>query len=532
MRKLIYIILAVSLILSTLAGGCLLFQPRSASGPGEGGMLNLADIDPTTLDPAVSTEATSAQYILEIFSGLLTLNERLEPVPDIAAAMPEISPDGLTYTFKLRMDVKFQDGKTVTARDFKYSWERAANPATGSQTAATYLGDIVGVNDVLVGKASQISGVKVIDDYTLQVTIDSPKSYFLYKLTYPTTFVLDRKNVESGSDWWRKPNGTGPFKLAGWNQNQSLTLERNSQYYGEKPHLSQIKYQFYSGMPMDLYETDEIDVTGVSAAYIDRVLDQTGPYYADLNISSDLSIYYIGFNCAEPPFDDINIRHAFSMAVDKDKIISLVYRDIAQKANGILPPGLPGYNPDVAGFSFDPHGARELFRASKYGDVSNLPTITLTTSGYGGSVGAVLESLVYQWKQNLGIDVVIRQIEPERFFYNTKTEIDQMYDIGWIADYPHPQNFLDILFSTGSNYNYGSYSNPGVDALISQANRSSDHDESLALYRQAEQMIVDDAACLPLSFGENYILVKPHVQGYSIGPLGNADLSKVSLASQ
>ncbi|MDD5703249.1 MAG: ABC transporter substrate-binding protein, partial [Dehalococcoidales bacterium] len=286
MRKLIYIILAVSLILSTLAGGCLLFPPRSASGPGEGGMLNLADIDPTTLDPAVSTEATSAQYILEIFSGLLTLNERLEPVPDIAAAMPEISPDGLTYTFKLRMDVKFQDGKTVTARDFKYSWERAANPATGSQTAATYLGDIVGVNDVLVGKASQISGVKVIDDYTLQVTIDSPKSYFLYKLTYPTTFVLDRKNVESGSDWWRKPNGTGPFKLAGWNQNQSLTLERNSQYYGEKPHLSQIKYQFYSGMPMDLYETDEIDVTGVSAAYIDRVLDQTGPYYTDLNISS------------------------------------------------------------------------------------------------------------------------------------------------------------------------------------------------------------------------------------------------------
>ncbi|MDD5702477.1 MAG: ABC transporter substrate-binding protein, partial [Dehalococcoidales bacterium] len=230
--------------------------------------------------------------------------------------------------------------------------------------------------------------------------------------------------------------------------------------------------------------------------------------------------------------DDINIRHAFSMAVDKDKIILLVYRDIAQKANGILPPGLPGYNPDVAGFSFDPHGARELFRASKYGDVSNLPTITLTTSGYGGSVGAVLESLVYQWKQNLGIDVVIRQIEPERFFYNTKTEIDQMYDIGWIADYPHPQNFLDIMFSTGSNYNYGSYSNPGVDALISQANQSSDHDESLALYRQAEQMIVDDAACLPLSFGENYILVKPHVQGYSIGPLGNADLSKVSLASQ
>ena len=132
---------------------------------------------------------------------------------------------GTTYIFKIRHDVKFQNGHAVTADDFKYSWERAANPATRSQTAATYLGDIVGVNDVLSGRASTIKGVVVKDDYTLQVTIDTPKSYFLYKLSYPTTFVVDQSSVSKSADWWRSPNnGTGPFKLSQWTPQKSLTL--------------------------------------------------------------------------------------------------------------------------------------------------------------------------------------------------------------------------------------------------------------------------------------------------------------------
>jgi oligopeptide transport system substrate-binding protein len=466
---------------------------------------------------------------MEIFSGLLKLDDSLEPAPDIALNLPEISSDGLTYTFNLRQDVTFHDGKSVTANDFKYSWERAVNPATQSQTAATYLGDIVGVSDVLAGKSSQISGLKIQDDYTLQITIDSPKSYFLHKLTYPTTFVVDSNNVKSRNNWWHKPNGTGPFKLSDWTQNQSLTLERNDLFYGDKPQLDQVKYQFYRGLPMDLYETDAIDVTGVSTNYIDKVLDQSGPFYPDLSTATSLSVYYIGFNCNQPPFDDVNVRRAFSMAIDKDKIVSLVFRDIGNKASGILPPGLPGYNQNVSGLNFDVNQALELIQTSKYGDVSNLPPITLTTSGYGGNVGSALQAIVFQWKQNLGVEVNIRQLEPERFFYNTKSEIDQMYDIGWSADYPHPQNFLDILFYTGSNYNYGDYSNQNVDSLISQANQSLNQEQSFALYQQAEQIIIDEAACMPLLFDETYLLVKPYVQGYNINPLGFANLSKVSI---
>lgn len=528
--KKIFLIIAVILLLSSVLSGCNLLQPNASSPRSSGGnVLNLSDTDPTTLDPAITSETTSGQYILEIFSGLMKLDDNMQPIPDIAASMPTISGDGLTYTFNLRQDVKFQSGKQLTAQDVKYSWERAASPSLNSQNAATYLGDIVGVKDELAGKSQGISGVKVVDDYTLQVTIDSPKSYFLYKLTFPTSFVVEKDNVAQGNNWWHNPNGTGPFKLGQWTQQKSLTLVRNDLYYGTKPQLSQINFQFYTGLPMDLYETGQIDATGVSTSYYDEVMDKSGPFYQDLTVTPALGLYYIGFNCSQPPFDDVNIRRAFSMAIDKDKIINLVFRGMAQKANGILPPGMPGYNQNVVGLGYDINQAKDLIKASKYGDVSKLPPITLTTYGYGGGTSQTLQALVYQWKQNLGVDVKIRQLEPDRYFYNTKAEVDQMFDTSWAADYPHPQDFLDILFSSGSNYNYGSYSNSEVDALIKQANQTSNQDQSFTLYQQAEQKMVNDAACIPISFGKNYTVVKPYVKGYTISPLGFATLNKVSI---
>jgi oligopeptide transport system substrate-binding protein len=523
LKKYILLLASFILIISLMLGGC------NGGGGGEG-TLNLYSGDPTTLDPAIAGDSSSSEYILQIYSGLLQLDENLEPAKDIATGW-DISSDGLTYTFHLRQDVKFQDGQPVTTRDFKYSWERAANPETKSQTALTYLGDIVGINDIINGTSQTASGIKVIDDYTLQVTIDSPKPYFLDKLTYPTAFVVEKNNVISGPDWWHKPIGTGPFTLNEWTQNTSLTLDRNDSYYGELAKLHQVKYQFYSGNPMDLYETGSIDITGATTSYIEAIRDQTGPFYKDLISKPALGLSYIGFNCSAPPFDDVNIRKAFSLSVDKDKLVSLVYKEMVQKANGILPPGMPGYNQNLVGSGYDVIKAKELITSSKYGDISKLPSITLTTSGYGSGVSSTLQALVYQWKQNLGVDVHIRQLEPDAYFYNLQTEKDQMFDMGWSADYPHPQDFLDILFSSGANNNYGQYSNPAVDALIKKANQETKFDQSYALYQQAEQMIVDDAACIPLTFDKNYLLIKPYVKGYSVSPLGFAALNKVSLLS-
>jgi oligopeptide transport system substrate-binding protein len=494
------------------------------SGP----TLNLYSSDPYTLDPATVSDADSAEYVMQIFSGLVKLDNNLEVVPDIAESW-QISSDRTTYTFSLRHDARFQDGKGVKAADFKYSWERACNPATGSQTAASYLGDIVGVSDMLAGKNSSISGVKAIDDYTLQVTIDSPKSYFLFKLTYPTSFVVDRSNVSSGQNWWQKPNGIGPFKLNSWQQNSQLVLGKNEKYYGEVAKVGQVVFQFYTGVPMDLYETGKIDVTGISADYIDKVQDESGTYYQELMVAPELSVSYIGFNCTRPPFDDANIRRAFSQAIDKDKIISLIFRDMVQRADGILPPGMNGYNSGLNGLDFDVQKALRLVKESKYGDVSNLPAITLTTSGWGGAITNDIQAMVYQWQQNLGVEVQVKQIEPERFFYNLKEDIDEMFITGWIADYPHPQDFLEILFRTGTDNNSGGYSNAGIDALLQSASLEPDEQKSLELYQQAEKILVDDAACIPLTFGKSYTLIKPYVQGYYLNPMGFAMLNLVSV---
>jgi oligopeptide transport system substrate-binding protein len=527
MKKFTWIFVIASVLGILALSACQ--QTGSSVTPGQG-VLNLYDIDPYTLDPATSSEMTSHGYIMQIFSGLLRIDENLATVPDIAENW-DISEDYLTYTFHLRKDVVFQDGQKVTAADFKYSWERACQPATQSITASTYLGDIVGANDVLAGKTTEIRGVKVIDDATLQVTIDAPKSYFLSKLAYPTTFVVERSNVSQGDQWWQQPIGTGPFKLKEWQAGNLLVLERNGRYYGELPKLQQVRYQLWAGVPMNMYEMGQIDVTSVYVSDIDKVTDPAGPFHDQLQVTPELSFSWIGFNTAKPPFDDMRVRQAFTMALDKDKIISLVFRDLVQRADGILPPGMPGYNPNLVGLEYNVGQAKELIKESRYGDVSNLPPITLTTSGYGGNISSALTAAITQWRENLGVEVTVRQLEPDWFLYHLREEKDEMFDMGWIADYPHPQDFLDVLFRTGAENNYAEYSNHAVDVLLDEANTEMDSAKSLQLYQQAEQLLVNDAAMLPLWFGKNYILVKPYVQGYSLNKMGVVWLNQVSVQS-
>jgi len=511
-------------LLSLLAA--LLILPLTACQPSSGqDVLNLWDTGPLTLDPAIVADMSSYVYVMQIFSGLVRLDQNLTIVPDIAESWVP-SSDNKTYTFHLRQGVKFHNGREVKAADFKYSWERACGPATGSGTAATYLGDIVGAKDMLAGKTEEISGVKVLDDYTLQVTIDAPKAYFLDKLAYPTAFVVDRANVESGRNWWLKPNGTGPFKLREWRLGQRLVLERSRIYYGEPAKLEQVVYLLF-GVPMALYETGQSDVTPVSTSYIDEASDESNPLHQGLAVTPELSLYYIGFNTAKPPFDDVNVRRAFCLAVNKERIAKVILRDMVNKAEGILPPGMPGYNETLEGLDYDVGKAKELIAVSKYGNVSNLPAITLTIEGYGNSIPSYLGAIIQEWQQNLGVEVSVRQLESEKFLYNLKQEKDEMFMLGWVADYPDPHNFLDILFHTGSENNIFEYSNPSLDALLDQAAIEQNRTVRLAMYQQAEQMVVDDAPCLPLFHGTNYILVKPYVKDYELSPLGIADLSKV-----
>ena len=203
--------------------------------------------------------------------------------------------------------------------------------------------------------------------------------------------------------------------------------------------------------------------------------------------------------------------------MDKDKIIEVLFKNTVKRADGILPPGMPGYNEGLEGLEFDPEKARELIAQSSYGSVENLPMITYTTSGFG-NMSAMTEALLSMWKQYLGVEVAVRQLNPESYPYTINEEKDQLFNIGWFADYPDPQNFLDILFHSESRDNIGEYDNAEVNAKLEAALAEKDTEARLEMYREVEQMMVNDAACLPLYFSEAYTLVKPYVKGYPGAP--------------
>ena len=463
------VLIAAFLLFSSLAG-CTPLQKNTNSfvAAGDSGTLSLWDSGPLTLDPAISSEMSSHIYVMQIFSGLVKFDSHLKPAGDIAESW-NISPDGNTYTFNLRKDVKFHDGRQVTAADIKYSLERACKPETHSQTASTYLGDIVGVGDVLSGKSKDLSGIQVVDPYTLKLTINAPKAYFLSKLAYPTAFVVDNKNAEASANWWQKPNGTGPYRLTKYNEGSLILLEPNQYFYDQKATAS-VAFHILAGTPMSLYETGKIDVVEISKEYIDRAMDPAGPFAQQLHVFPEFSLQYIGFNTSKPPFDDPLVRQAFCYAVDKGRIVRLIQKDMVTKAEGIIPVDMPGYNKDIRGLDYNPARAKELLAKSKY--AANLPPVTITVAGFGGvDVEDYLGAIILDWKKNLGADVTVRLLEPSAFHYNLNEEVDEMYALGWIADYPDPQNFLDTLFYTGSEYNDSHYSNKELDDLIGQGGR-------------------------------------------------------------
>ena len=496
------------------------------------GVFRMLGSDPPTLDPHLTADTTSAFVVVEVFSGLVALNTDLQLVPDIAESWK--IEDGLVYTFRLRPDVKFHNGKTVTAGDFKWSIERAANPKTASPVADTYLNDIVGAVDYMEGKADEIEGIKVIDNRTLQITIDAPKAYFLAKLTYPTAYVLDRDVVEPGGrNWWvGNPVGTGPFKLKEYRIGERIVLERNADYYRQPALVDNIVMNLAGGQSMAMYENDEIDITGVGLFDLDRVLDPEEPLNKELIVAPpSFSVFYIGFNTTKPPFDDAKFRQALNHAVDKELIATEVLSDLNVPAYSILPPGFPGFNPDLKGLRFNPDLAKRLLDESRYADSETRPRITVTVPGTGGTIGLDLEVIIEMWKQVLGVQVEIQQVEWATYLEDLDNQKFQAYSgLGWSADYPDPQDFMDVLFHTESSLNHGAYSNPEVDRVVEEARIEQDVTRRVSLYQRAEELIVNDAAWVPLWFsGERYALVKPHVKGYRLMPMIVPKLSEISI---
>lgn len=523
------------LVVGMLASACTNTQTPVVSTPingveqtvGGGGnlILTLGD-DPPTLDPALVGDVSSALIVRHLFSGLVKLNNSLEAVPDLAQSI-DVSADERTYTFKMRPDATFADGTLIKADDVRWSLERATDPATGAIVGPTYLDDIQGVAEKVAGNANTLRGVKVVDDQTITITLREPSALFLLKLTHPPSFVLDRRAVARGDAWFEQPNGSGPFMLDQWSRRRRMELIPNVRFYGTPAKLDRITFLIGAegSNPLGLYETGRIDQTGIGSYSLDRINDPSDPLHNELRITPQLSLNYVAFNTALPPFDDPKVRAAFSLLIDRVKLAEVSYNNTVVAARGILPPGMPGAKPeDLPEPRADIARAKQLLAESQYGSADKLPPIVGYSSG--GGVGLLAQIA----KDELGVNIEIRG--QERFgdyLASLDSDAYNLYDLSWIADYPDPQNFLEVLFGGNGQYNRTNYVNPEIDALIAQARAERDETKRGALYRQAEKMLLDASIVVPLFHSVDYSLVKPYLEGLEITPLGILDFSQVSL---
>jgi ABC-type transport system substrate-binding protein len=498
------------------------------------GELRLFGPDPITLDPACASDAGSAEYIVEIFSGLVSFDLDLNLIPDIAEGW-DVSDDGTVYTFNLRSNVLFHDNsRPVTADDFKFSLERALNPDTQSTVGEVYLDDLVGAAEFIAGNADEVTGIRVINPQTLELTITEPSAVFIDKLTYPTAYVVDQREVGDatcfeGGGWTLTPNGTGPFKLEEWDLGRKIVLTANPRFHLEPaPALERVTFILSGGSSFVMYENDEVDITGIGINNIESVRDPNGDLNADLHEGPSLNVFYIGFNTQEAPFDDADLRNALSLSINRDFLAREFLLDLVVPAKGILPPGIDGYNEALPDIPFDPDTARNLLE--KAGGAGVIDGATILTSGQGATPSDILQAVLAMWEQELGITVSIEQEDFGLFLRDIDDGKFQMFSLGWIADYPDPQNFLDIKLHSESANNEAGYSNPAVDALLDRADGEADEATRLDLYQQAEVLIVEDMPWAPLYHGKASYLVKPYVVGFVIPPFVIPNLRYVSIS--
>jgi oligopeptide transport system substrate-binding protein len=469
--------------------------------------------DPASvLDPIQVRDVGTAEYIVEIFGGLVTLDLNLQVQPDIAASW-KVSPDGKAYTFTLRDNVVFQNNRKVTAQDVKYSLERAADPINNSPTVTLYLGNIVGVLDRYNGKAKDVSGVKVIDDKTVEIDLIQPSDYFLAEMTQPVAFVVDQQQIQKDpKNWTQHPNGTGPFKLSQFTPADKVVLTRNDSYHLGAAKLDSVVFELGGGSLLTRYQNNELHIGEVPAIDLEAVKNGTSPLSPDYKPQPQMALDYIAFNTKQAPFDDPLVRQAFAMSIDRDKINTVLLYGTQRVATNILPPEMPGHSATVNGYSYDPVKAKQLLSQSKY--ANNMPHVVLTYAGAGGDAPDILTAIQSGWQDALGITVDLQASEYSAYLRDLRKGTYQMFDAGWAADYPDPEDFLDKLFASDSLQNEQGYLNPQVDALLKQARTETDRTKRFTEYSQAEQMILNDAAIIPTFWPIDHALVKPCVQNW------------------
>ena len=474
--------------------------------------------EPTTFDPALVEDGTTIDLLQQVFEGLVIWGEDNQIHGNLAEKW-DISADGKTYTFHLKPGAKFHNGREVTADDFKYSWERACDPATLSTVAKTYLKDIVGVAEVVAKKTKTIAGVKAIDKSTLQVTLDGFKPYWLGNMTYPCAYVVCREEVEknAGKISDTAPaslTGTGPFKFASIQRGSQVSLTAFDGYHEGRPKLDGIVRPIVkdASQRINKYAVGDVDIVDVSPNDLDRI-NSDPKLKPDLKSFPRASIWYVALNSAAAgsPFGNLKVRQAFAAAADKSQIIQVAMHGQADSADGIVPPGVPGRNEHIHAIAYDPVKAKALLAEAGFPNGKDFPTLTISFRNDYPQVQKASEMLAAQWKANLNIEVQPRGVEWGQYLKERDKRTQAIGHLRWGADYLDPQNFLSTLLRTGAEENKVGYNNPAFDKLCDAADVEQDQAKRFAMYQQAEQMAVDEAPFVPLYFQRDLELVSPRV---------------------
>ena len=480
---------------------------------------NVGTRDIGVLDPALGPDSNSALAVGMIYTGLVKFDKNLNVVPDQATWV--ISPDNKVYTFTLKQGITFSNGTPVTAQSYIYTLTRALLPEVKSPIALFFLGPILGSDDVSNGKTKTLAGVKAIDNNTLQITLKQPTAYFLQIMADSIAFPLNQTviNQFGQTDWVNHAAGngigTGPFIVKEWDHNTKMVFVPNPHWYAAKTKLTEVDMLFVNDQStaFKAYQAGQYNfVWNIAPQDLASAKGMAG-FVSESLLQTDL----LFFSNKMAPFNNAAVRQAFAYATDKEALATAIFKGSAIPAPTIIPPGMPGYQPNYQGLAYDKSKALAALQ-SAYPDVSKIPPITFSfpNSQVSESEAAALQQM---WQTALGIQVKLLPVELNA--YNTETANHQV-QFGftqWSADFPDPYDWLTLnLFSTASN-NSGDWNNPQFDQIVTQAEQMTG-DMRIQLYNQAEQIAISDVGWLPLDHQSMAAVIPSWVQGVSLNNTG------------
>jgi peptide/nickel transport system substrate-binding protein len=472
--------------------------------------------DPSMIDPITYSELVSGRVLSQVYEGFTAETADGKFVPALAVSWtPLAGGDG--FRFNLRPGVKFHSGRPFTAKDVKYTFEQLLTPGMKGGLGATYLGNVVGAADLKAGKTKELSGVTVVDDLTVEIRFT--KVDVLFPI-YPFQFMDSGVVAADGADWMMKVSaGTGPFKFKKWTRGVAVELEANKDYWGGAPKIDGVSFLVVPSADTALsqYDAGELDFLDVQDAIFRRVL-RDDRYKTEIHKISRAQTRYIGMNQnLYAPFKDKRVREAVSLSINRDALIRGLYDGAAFPLNGVITPGVAGFNPDMPALKYDPERAKKLMAEAGFPDGKGLPPVDISaTANYKDEMTYYANQL----NRTLGMPVNVNIVERATFIKAMNAGEVAFFPWGWTADYPDGFNYLSQLWYSKSPYNRARWSNADYDKLIDEAQVTFDDAKRFGLYHKAEKILMDDWATAPLPMTAVIWLTKPNVTKAGMTPFG------------